>query len=155
MVFSSSVIDIIQCATVVLGVIVTLQQWWEHKKLQKIKYLEKYSKEIMRDEIIADFIFKIEHELTFGCKGGIFTDKEDERKADYVLTCLLNYVVLKKKNLIGCADFYFFNYVLKRTLENDEINAYFNLLQNVSQSENITHPYQQLVEYGKENGFLL
>ena len=101
MVFSSSITDIIQCVTVVLAAVVTLQQWWEHKKLQKIKYLEKYSKEIMKDEVISDFIFKIEHELTIGFIGGSFTDKEDECKVDYVLTCLLNYVVLKKKKLIG------------------------------------------------------
>lgn len=155
MVFTDSITDIIQCATVVLGAVVTLQQWWEHKKLQKIKYLEKYSKEIMKDEIIADFIFKIEHAYSIGCKDGFFSDKEDERKVDYVLTCLLNYVVLKKKRLIGDEDFYFFNYVLKRTLKNDEIKVYFDMLKCVAQSEKVAHPYQQLVDYGKDNGLLL
>ena len=53
----------------------------------------------MKDEVISDFIFKIEHELTIGFIGGSFTDKEDECKVDYVLTCLLKYVVLKKEKI--------------------------------------------------------
>ena len=53
--------------------------------------------------------------------------------------------------LADSKDFQFIDYVLKQTLENNEIEAYLNYMLNVVQGDKSAHPYNQLLDYKIKN----
>ena len=149
------ILETLEKIAVIAGFIFAMQQWFHHKKQLQHEYTEKFSSSLMRDKDIADFIRMIERDggigfSTYSENGtqiGVFDNPENERKTDYALTVLSNFIVLKKKKVIKEENFQFFNYVLIRTLKNSEIKAYLRWLQNFAKNECSPFPYKILVDY--------
>lgn len=140
---------------VIAGFVFAIQQWIGQKKQLQIKYTEKFSSSIMKDKDIADFIHMIEREGSVGfsvfCENGkrvgVFNNPENERKTDYALTTLSNFLLLKKKKIISEKNFQFYDYVLEHTLKNDEIQEYLKfLLDDVVKGNRDAHPYKLLLD---------
>ena len=146
------IVGALESLGVLAGVVFAIVEWREHKKIRNVEMLLRFSRDVENDPSIAEFFKKVDYGERW--YDGEFHDSPFEKKVDYTLGILCHYVKMIDYNIIEEKDFYAFNYVIRRVLQNHDAQAYlFNLL-NFTARIKSSFPFASLVEYGKSKGIL-
>lgn len=145
-----SVYSIITAIAAVVGVVFAIIEWLEHKKIRNAKMQLEFSNTFENNSAVAAFVQKIDYgEKWYDDKQ--FRDAAFEKTADYALSTLCHYVQMIENDVIKEKDFYALRYILRRTLENQCTQDYFEFLIGFAKQSGNAFPFEPLLRYGRRN----
>ena len=139
--------DIITAIATSGAVVFGIYQWLQHKKMHNAKMLLDFSNIFENDPAIAEFIQKID----YGEKWYVDVDfhkTKFEKTADFALNTLSHFVKMTEDKIIDEKDFYAVRYIIRRTLENQDTQKYFEFLIDHSKRNGNIFPFEPLLRYG-------
>lgn len=123
----------------------------ESVKIKKADYLHDIIEKLMFDSDIVSFIDLVDYREKKWYDENFHKNHTTEKLADKTLTYLSYVLYLKKEDIICDKEFHFVEYILKRTLTNDQVHSY---LYNLYHFDRPNFLYQNLLDYAKEKGWL-
>jgi hypothetical protein len=145
----------VQSLFVIGGSIFAFYQWRKSSSLKKAEFVNNFIKKIRDEKDIIEILRYLD--LNDHWYSLDFHDNENENKQkfeqhlDKTLSYFSYICYLKKKKIISCKEFNFFNYHIKLILKNPGVQDYFyHLYHYVTTKFKAKFQYQYLLEYGIE-----
>lgn len=140
----SDIMSILSFVPIIIGGIFALVKWNKDIKLKRAEYMQSLIDKIENDNSSGFYIIEYNYEwynAMFHC------NRELEQKIDYTLS-YFNYICyLKFRKIITKNEFNFFEYKIKRIIQNPSIQNYFYNLYHFSSHANVPMIFPNLFEY--------
>lgn len=142
--------NIIIAIATTIAAIFAIYQWLQHKKVHNAKMLLDFSNIFESNPAIAEFFQKIDYGDNWYIKTE-FHNTKFEKTADFALNTLCHFIKMTEDKIIDEKDFYAIQYIIRRTLENEDTQEYFKFLINFSKQNGNAFPFEPLLRYGRKN----
>lgn len=147
-IIATVVLAIVAVISLIFGIYQNRMRTKESQSEIVTTLLDKFRK----DSSMQSFFQKIDYGKPW--YGPQFLNSSIESIADNTFSYFENVLLNKEKGVLKEDDFTFFKYYIDRIVRNGDTQTYFFNLYHFTQRVNQTFPYQRLVNYAKNNGFL-
>ena len=145
----SDIISLLSLFAIVVGGVFALVKWNSNVKVRRAEYIDKlYTKR--SDERTRNVLYTFDQ--TENWYSLYREDKKFEIEVDDALAFFSYICYLKNEGLLKKKEFTFFEYDIKRILNNKQVQYYFKELNCMAAGGEIPSCYKDLIEYGKKMG---
>ncbi|MDE5592748.1 MAG: hypothetical protein K2I75_02325, partial [Clostridiales bacterium] len=125
-------------------------QWLKSLSRQNAEFLGDLINRLLTDNELNEMSYLIDYGTTdWYTNHSFMADKDLERKADKLFAYYSYICYLKRSRIINDEGFSFFEYRIKRALNNRYTKDYFYNLYHFSRKQNILFTFEELFNYGK------
>ena len=128
------ILNIVSLIVVIIGGIFAFVQWRKSLKLKKAEYIKELIDKIRSDSEIRDIIYTFDYAIPWYNRN--FHGSETEKKTDKTLLYFSYICYLRDSKTIGEKEFNFFEYEIKRFMNNSDLQDYFYNIYHFSNKNN-------------------
>lgn len=147
--YIADIIESISLVLIIVGGIFAYYQWRKSVNLKRADYINELTEKIRTDESIKETIYIFDYDIPWYSKD-FHGSMETELKVDKTLSYFSYICYLKKQKIISKKEFKFFEYEIKRTLINNQVQDYLYNLYHFANKFNVPLTFEFLFEYGKK-----
>ena len=155
---ASDIISSVSLIFVLIGGGFALYRYLKSAAIQRASYVDSLVERLRQDAELREIFYIFEYNKpwygSFFHGSDIPETWELERKVDKTLAFYSYICYLLRKRMIEKAEFNFFAYQIRRTLENWEVLDYLYNLYHFAACNGVKSTFNELIEYGKKNKYL-
>jgi hypothetical protein len=147
--------EIVGCVTMIvaiIGLIFSCYQWWKKVQLERAERLSKLITLLRNDVRQLSILYKIDYGESWYDES--FHKSELEGELDRFLSFYEYILYLRMNCIISEKEFRFFEYDIMRIVKNSDLRSYLFNLYQFCRDNKLTFPYQNVVDYGMQNGYI-